>query len=249
MCTFILAWQVWADAPLIVAANRDELLDRPARPPSVVAENPRIVAPRDEEAGGTWIGYNEHGVLVAVTNRWTDADLTGDRSRGLLVMDALERGTAEDAARFVERSLSEVEYAGFNLVIADADAALLLEWDGRLDVRTLDPGVHVVVNVGADERFEIPTGDPERRRVAEDQADRTRRAYADLRPRPGETAEEWHARAAEALRDHDYGFCVHGDRFGTRSSSLIAVRADGTVTDRFADGPPCETEYETVEAE
>ena len=243
MCTFILAWQVWADAPLVVAANRDELLGRPARPPSVIAEEPRIVAPRDEEAGGTWIGYNEHGLLAGVTNRWTDADLAGDRSRGLLVRDALGRASAEDAARFVEGQVAEHEYAGFNLVLADANAAILLEWDGRLRTTNFEPGVHVVVNVGADDRFEIPASRPE---AAEAQAERTRRALEDLRPEPGEAATGWRERAAAVLRNHDYGFCVHGDGFGTRSSSLITIRADGSVDDRFADGPPCETAYETV---
>ena len=69
VCTLVFAWQVFPDAPVVAAANRDELLDRPSEPPSVIEEEPGVVAPRDAEAGGTWIGYNEHGVLVAITNR------------------------------------------------------------------------------------------------------------------------------------------------------------------------------------
>ena len=244
MCTFILAWRVFDDAPLVVAANRDEADDRPSRPPEVVGSDPRVVAPVDEEAGGTWFGYNEHGLLVAVTNRWTDADLAGDRSRGLLVGDALERDTAEAAARFVEREVERREYAGFNLVVADANAALLLEWDGRLVVRQFEPGVHVVVNVGADDRFEIPN---RRVEIAQQQAANTRRAWTDLRPEPGEPADAWLDRAVEALRTHDYGFCVHGDGYGTQSSSLYRQSDDGAVTSRFADGPPCETAFEDVQ--
>ncbi len=274
VCTFIAAWQAFEDVPVLVAANRDEALERPSHPPGRYSEDPLIVAPWDEEAGGTWIGYNEHGVVAAVTNRWIEGDsdeggaagnptasgdLADERSRGLLVGDALERDSAEDAARFVERSVREHEYDGFNLVVMDENAALLLEWDGGLRVRNLDPGVHIVVNVGADGDFEIPAS---RAEVGERQAENTRRALEALQPEPGERAAEWHERAVDALRDHDYGFCVHGDvaevpssdraeasastgEYGTRSSSLIRIGDD--VEYRFADGPPCETGYERVD--
>lgn len=273
MCTFILAWQVFEDAPVVVAANRDEALGRSSHPPGRYSDDPAVIAPWDEEAGGTWIGTNERGVLVAITNRWIDGDiaergsassrtqsdditerspagsqttsgdLAGERSRGLLVGDALEHDSAEDAARFAERSVREYEYEGFNLVCVDENAALLLEWDGGLRVRNFDPGVHIVVNVGADTDFEIPAT---RSEIGERQAANTRRAMDDLRPEPGERSEEWRDRAAAVLCDHDYGFCVHEDRYGTRSSSLI--RIGGGVEYRFADGPPCETGYERVDA-
>lgn len=243
MCTLVFAWQAFEDAPVVIAANRDEALGRPSHPPGSYSENPRVIAPWDEQAGGTWIGTNEHGVTAVITNRWIDAELAAERSRGLLVGDALERESAEDAARFVERSVREFEYDGFNLALIDENAAIMLEWNGSLRVRNFDPGVHVVVNVGADDDFEIPAS---RSAFGERQAESARRAREALQPEPGERSEEWHSRAAEALRDHDYGFCVHGDNYGTRSSSLIRVNAEG-VEYRFADGPPCETEYEPVD--
>ena len=240
MCTLTLAWQVFPDAPVVVAANRDELFGRPSEPPAVVDEEPRVVAPLDAEAGGTWIGYNEHGLLVAITNRWTDADLAGERSRGLLVRDALRRESADDAARFVEREVDEREYDGFNLVLADdAAAAGLFEWDGRLGFSRLEPGVHVVVNVGADGEFAVPDVRPE---AAREQAGNARDVRAALAPEPGETAEDWVDRAGDVLADHEYGVCVHGDGFGTRSSSLVLVGDCGSRY-WFADGPPCEATY------
>jgi uncharacterized protein with NRDE domain len=244
MCTIALAWQAFADAPLVVAANRDELLDRPAEPPRVDGEDPRVLAPRDAEAGGTWLGVNEAGVLVALTNRWVDRE--GERSRGLLVADALRERSAEDAARFVERSVDAAEYAGFNLVVADADAAHYFEYDGRLAHRPFAPGVHVVVNVGADGRFVVPEG---RAEAGEQQAENARRLSAALQPAPGETGAEWRERAADAVADHDYGVCVHRETFGTRSSSLVTVRADGSVDYAFADGPPCTTPFDPVESQ
>ncbi|MFB6172176.1 MAG: NRDE family protein [Haloarculaceae archaeon] len=242
MCTLILAWQVFEGVPVVAAANRDELLDRPARPPAVLDDELRIVAPRDEEAGGTWIGYNEAGVFVAITNRWADADLAAERSRGLLVRDALRHESAEDAARHVERAVEADEYDGFNLVVADANAAVLLEWDGRLRVRNLTPGVHVVVNVGADGDYDVPETRPERGREQATGADEARRR---LQPDPGEDHETWLDRATTVLGDHDVGLCVHADGYGTRSSSLIVVGEAGAVF-RHSEGPACEADYETV---
>ena len=245
MCTLTLAWQVFPDAPVVVAANRDELFGRPSEPPAVVDEEPRVVAPQDAEAGGTWIGYNERGLLVAITNRWTDADLAGERSRGLLVRDTLRRESAEDAARFVEREVDEREYDGFNLVLADDAAAHLFEWDGRLGFSRLEPGVHVVVNVGADGEFAVPEVRPD---AAREQAGNARDVRAALTPEPGETAEDWLDRAGDVLADHEYGVCVHGEGFGTRSSSLVLIGDRGSRY-WFADGPPCEAAYREVDLE
>lgn len=247
MCTLVLAWGVFADAPVVVAANRDESLERDSNPPARIAEDRGIVAPTDAAAGGTWIGYNSRSVFAAVTNRWTDTDLAGERSRGLLVRDALESDSAEDAAHMAERAVDTDEYEGFNLVVADAQAALLLEWDGRLRVRTLDSGVHVVMNTGAIGDVTIPESWPER---GERQAENGRRVLEALQPEPGEKSLEWLTRGGDVLSDHDYGVCVHHEEFGfgTRSSSLIALgRTEATY--RYADGPPCRTPFESVESQ
>lgn len=244
MCTITLAWQVFEDSPVVLAANRDELVDRPSEPPARRDWETAVVAPKDSEAAGTWIGYNEHGVLVAITNRWTDRSIDGDRSRGLLVRDALAYGSAREAVQYVERDLDGRTYQGFNLLVADANSALLVEWDGNPRVRTLDPGVHVVVNVGADGQYVIP-GELEKR--GREQAENANRLAEVLRPEPGEEAAAWLDRAAETISDHEYGVCIHRDSFGTRSSSLVHMRSDG-VSYRYADGPPCETAFESVEA-
>lgn len=252
VCTFIMAWRVFADEPVVVAANRDERLDRPSSPPAVFAENPRIVAPRDDEAGGTWLGYNEYGVLAGVTNRWTTNGLAGERSRGLLVGDALQHESATAAADAVETSTREYEYDGFNLVLADASDAILLEWDGALARTVFDPGLHIVVNVGYDDTFDIPDSDDERRETAaRRQARRTTRALRDLQPGDAESVDEWLDRATAALKDPDYGFLVRGEGFGTRSASLVRLADDaaadtGSTIYWYADGPPDVNDFERV---
>lgn len=244
MCTLTLAWQVFPEVPVALAANRDELLDRPSEPPERRNWETGVVAPKDTEAEGTWLGYNEHGLLVTITNRWDGRTVEGSRSRGLLVRDALACESAAAAARFVERELDGREYEGFHLLVADERAALLVEFDGRPRVRTLDPGVHIVVNVGADGEYSIPAGREDAGRQQTASAEAVRRT---LRPEPGESGQDWLGRAGCALGDHECGVCIHGDGFGTRSSSLVHLGTDRTWFE-FADGPPCESGYERVRA-
>nr|WP_193570094.1 NRDE family protein [Halorussus sp. JP-T4] len=259
-----MAWQVFDGTPVAAAANRDEATGRPSRPPGVLGSEatggssgtrsdgvlddaPTVIAPRDERAGGTWIGYNDAGLFVGVTNR--RADIEGERSRGLLVRDALAKESASDAVAHVEAELAERDYAGFNLVVADADRAVLLEWDGVLRTTALDPGVHVVVNEGYD-----------------GEAPKSARIREVVHPVDDETATEaWLDRMKGVLADHDLGVCVHGDvagshpadqpesadsggGYGTRSSSLVALDDSGAGRYWFADGRPCETDYAAVDA-
>lgn len=246
MCTLAIAFRVFTDTPIAVAANRDERLDRLSHPPRTLEGSPSVIAPRDERAGGTWIGYNEHDLFVAITNRWTDADLVGERSRGLLVRDALAQADVDSAVATVEAALADHEYEGFNLLIVDPETAVVLEWDGALRVTPLEPGLHVIMNTGFDDQFEVPN---ELTEAGNRQVAAARKVKKSLEPRTVETAADWLDRAAAVLGDHDIGVCIHGDGYGTRSSSLVAISPNGSDTYRFADGPPCETPFERVKAQ
>jgi uncharacterized protein with NRDE domain len=69
VCTLVAALHHFSGFPLVVGANRDERYDRPASPVQLwQAES--FVAPRDEAAGGTWLGLNARGLFVGVTNRF-----------------------------------------------------------------------------------------------------------------------------------------------------------------------------------
>lgn len=243
MCTLIVAWRVFDYAPICVAANRDEAVDRPSTPPYVRKNDPAVLAPRDERAGGTWIGYNEEGVLAAVTNRWIPGD--GERSRGLLVDDCLRERSPSDAATLVRSELADRSYAPFHLLVADEKTCRLIvhDGDGEFTGHRLSPGVHTVVNVGFDSDWFVPNHRPEAGRR---QARNAERVHAVLQPDGDETAEEWTDRAGSVLGDHEYGVCIHGDGFGTRSSSLIRL-GDERVFE-YADGSPCETGFRRVDA-
>lgn len=227
MCTLAVAWRIYDDTPVVVAANRDEATDRPATPPHVWpdASDVRVLAPRDEAAGGTWTGVTDTGFYVGLTNRWSDLD--PGRSRGCLVVGALRAGDPESARTLVEREVATHDYAGFNLVLASAERAYLLQWDGDLRADALDPGVTVVTT----------TGTP-------DAAGRRERVRNALTHRLPGSAAGFRGRAKRVLAAGDVGACLHGHGYGTRSSSVITV--GDAIRYEFADGPPCRTPYRDV---
>jgi len=248
VCTIGLAWRCFTDTPIAVGANRDEQFDRLSEPPTRYATDPLVIAPRDVEAGGTWIGYNEHGVFAAITNRWTDTELAAERSRGTLVASALEYATATAAATALEEIVADFEFAGFSLLVADATDAIYLSWNGTFERTAMEPGVHVIVNVGYNDRFVIPS---HRQAAGRQQAAHARRLRTALQraQRASESVNQWLDVLKGALGYHEYGVCVHGDGFGTRSSSVLAIGSASATDYWFADGPPCQTAYKSVALE
>ena len=100
MCTLVLLRRPAHDWPLIIAANRDEMVDRPALPPARHwPDRSEIVAGLDRLAGGSWLGLNDWGVAAAVLNRQGSlGPAAGRRSRGELVLEALDHADAVAAA-------------------------------------------------------------------------------------------------------------------------------------------------------
>jgi uncharacterized protein with NRDE domain len=86
VCTLVAALHHFRGCPLVVAANRDEAYDRPASP-VCVWPGERFVAPRDDAAGGTWLGLSASEVFVGVTNRFGVPKDATRESRGTLVVD------------------------------------------------------------------------------------------------------------------------------------------------------------------
>lgn len=151
MCTLAVAFQQHPGFSLVVAANRDEALGRPARGPFRWPEG--FLAPRDEQAGGTWLGLNQHGLFVAITNRFLGPREQGRRSRGELVTQALLAKSAHEAHERVG-AIDPRVYNGFHLLYADASAGFITWSDGeKLHPVAMQPGLHVVTerSFGAEE--------------------------------------------------------------------------------------------------
>jgi uncharacterized protein with NRDE domain len=233
MCTIILAHDVVDGAPVFLGANRDEQLGRPAAPPKQFNDRAlRVVAPQDLKAGGTWLGVNEAGLLVAITNRF-GAFFGGDRrSRGDLVFQALEHDTPRAAAEAIA-ALDATDYNGFHLILASQDQAQLVWGDGELMSRSELPrgGVSVLT-----ERSLGAARNQRKRRVKREVEALASRGELEVA-----TLEQLLAKRDDGNMD---ATCVvmDGIDYGTRSSTIVGLGEHPLL--RFADGRPCDTPFE-----
>jgi uncharacterized protein with NRDE domain len=144
MCLILFAWKVHANFPLILAANRDEFYERPTAPASFWEDAPGLLAGRDLQAGGTWLGITRRGRVAALTNYRNPATLKDDApSRGMLVSDFLRgRRTPEAYLRWL--SPMAARYNGFGLLVGHSDE--LYYFSNRGMKAPLSPGIHGMSN-------------------------------------------------------------------------------------------------------
>jgi uncharacterized protein with NRDE domain len=147
MCTLVVLRRPSAPWPLLIAANRDELASRPALAPGRHwPDRAHVRGGLDRTAGGTWLGLNDDGLVAAVLNRrGTLGPEPGKRSRGELVLEALDHAEAYMAADAL-RALDPAAYRPFNLIVADAVDAFWLRHagDGAVQVRPIPEGLHMI---------------------------------------------------------------------------------------------------------
>jgi hypothetical protein len=190
------------------------------------------VAGLDPQAGGTWRGVNEHGVLVAVTNRHKAEPPPRPRSRGLLARDLLACPSAAAAVDLGTRALDNGRYAGCNVLCADHERAVVLHGADWLRIQPLPPGLHVLtnrdVNSLADPRLAYAAWWLGQQRLAS--ADDCLDALRRLCSQTGNGSPP---------------MCLRGPDGGTVSSSLIALRWSlPQSTYLHAQGPPDRTAYD-----
>lgn len=145
MCLILFAYQPNNQHRLIVAANRDEFYGRPSDSAKFWETTPQMLAGRDLEAGGTWLGVDRQGRFAAVTNfRLSAADLTKTRSRGDLAHRFLAQNlSAREYYQLISPNLGD--YRGFNLLLMD-DSGLFYGSNERQDLLRLEPGVYGLSN-------------------------------------------------------------------------------------------------------
>ena len=238
MCTLIVIHRLIPGYPVIVAANRDEFYARPATGPLQLSARPWVIGPRDDEAGGTWIGVAGGHFFAGLTNRPQGEESNSSRrSRGEVTMTALGLGSVEAVISEIG-ALPKGRYNGFNLLCADPDGAGLVAYGNKISARPLSPGLHILTNRGLNL--------PEDPKVA-----RIRKLIGDI------TALDSADRALEVLEgvleDHEgpdtlERVCIHSAIYGTRSSTLIALHAadPGRSLYRHTEGASCETPWKDV---
>lgn len=232
MCLVVVFFRAVDDAPVVVGANREELYGRGGTPPKILAGHVRVVAGTDPQAGGTWLGVNQWGVLVAVANRFKGVTPAQPRSRGLLALDLLQCDSARDATELAQRELGSGRYAGCNFLVADPHRANVLHAGDWLRVRPLPPGLHVLTASDANDASD--------RRLGHAHGWLDQRAYT--------KASDCLAALQELCAQTGSGdppMCLRGTDRGTVSSTLIALRSPLSRSKYLhAQGPPDRTPFE-----
>jgi hypothetical protein len=238
MCTLVILRRPDHRWPVLVGANRDEMIDRPSKPPGRHwPDRPEVIAGLDVLAGGSWLGINDWGVVAAVLNRHGSLGPSPDRrSRGELVLEALDHADATSAAEALSY-LDPEAYRTFNLIVADEREGFWLRHaDGlRIEVEPLKNGLSMIAAGDIDDlsarRLALalpafrawPTPDPDR-----DDWGAWQTLLGSTRAPPSEPA-------TSAMR-----FRIDG--YGTLSSALIALPArsepDRRPVFRFAEWLP-----------
>jgi uncharacterized protein with NRDE domain len=244
MCLLVVAFQLVPDSPLIVGANRDEVLDRPSTTMTLLEPGPpRVMGGRDELSGGTWLAVNDRGVFAGLTNQpLGDAKDPSRRSRGELPLALARHETAQrGVADFLGRYRPE-DYNGSWLLVGDRTSLFFVDFTGLVapSAVPLPRGLHVLENRSLGEpspKVDLVVGAVGSPSDGDAVVDAFRAVLGDHRIPEGDERP-------------NSGNCVHLDGFGTRSSCVVRVPADAGALPQLwvADGPPCTTPLEDAGA-
>ena len=229
MCLILFAHRAAPGHVLVLAANRDEFFARPTEPANHWTDAPHVLAGRDVEKGGTWMGVTRNGHWAAVTNyRDGTRPETGSRSRGELVARYLLEGSS--AASYAAAVASAgAEYHGFNLLVGDAEGVHYVSNRGARP-RALEAGIYGLSNHlldtpwpkverGKREMEALLGGNPEdpTEPLLALLADR-RPAAADVLPETG-ISRDWEKLLSSAF--------IVAPGYGTRASSVLLIDHSG----------------------
>jgi uncharacterized protein with NRDE domain len=231
---------------LLVAANRDERLDRPAEPLTLLRSNgPRTAGGRDLMAGGTWLAVNDHGVVAGLTNKPAEEGRDpSKRSRGEIPLALTAAVKATDSVASFQRSASPRDYNPCWALVGDRRSLHYVDVTQSDRVRSVDlsPGIHVLENKAMEEPSDKAAhvlrllGDVRKLRVDQVQA-LLRRVMTDhqINQAPADDSD----RAQLASRAS--ACCVHAEQYGTRSSMLIRLPASPSKPPEIwaSDGAAC----------
>ena len=234
MCLLAIQYRLVPEAPILVAANREEFFDRKSQPPSIQSGKPRILSGTDLQAGGTWLGMNQNGLFVGVTNRMKMSAPLAPRSRGVLCRELLRASSAQRAVDLAMEELATGSYDGVNYVIADSESGWCVHGGDDLNVVELTEGLNIVsggdINDSRDERVALA-----RRLLTLQTLDSPVKFLA--------VASKVFARSPVA--PDRPSMVIRGQMRGTVSSTLLSLgQKPRDAIFQFADGAPDETKYE-----
>jgi len=246
MCSVVILRRPGHDWPVLLAANRDEMNNRPWLPPGRHwPDRPWVVAGLDQQAGGSWLGLNGHGLFAGVMNRAGSlGPAAGKRSRGELVLEALDHADALEAAKALG-ALEPRSYRPFNMMVADnRDGFWIRNADESIAVTPIAAGLSMLTAHD----------------LNDEGGSRRIRHYLPLfraAPAPDPAAGDWRAWQELLASSHFAAggtpydaMTIHEQSgFETLSSALIALpspESESKPVFLFAPGRPDRTAYEIV---
>jgi len=238
MCIMAILYKATKDTPILLAANREESYERPSQPPKIQSGSPRVICGIDRQAGGTWLGINQYGMVATVANRRKMIVSPEPRSRGVLCRELLNFRSAKEAADHAAKELAKGEYAGANYVVMDGIYGAVVYGGDRVQIVELTPGLHT-----------LGSG-----RLNDPNDERQQYLRRTLTLQKLDSAVTFLAVASRAFsRELDSygrrGVVVTGAQFGTVSSSLVSLpqRIQSAVF-QHAPGPPHTTPLDDLSA-
>lgn len=233
MCLLVIAWKVHPRYPLVLAGNRDELHARPAAPLGWWDDPAGLLAGRDLEAGGAWLGVTTDGRAGVVTNFREPRRMTpGAPSRGAFIPGFAATGSG--AAGYAETLAAQAaDYAGFNLLLADGRDLIYASNRPAFAVRRLEPGLYGLANDTLDAPWPRVERTRARLRALLGDAEPDREAFfsalADTQPASAVELAAAGAGTGASVEPSPHGPFVLGSSYGTRCSTLLFMDADGEV--------------------
>lgn len=234
MCLLAIQYQLVPESPVLVAANREEFYERPTQSPSIQSGKPRILCGVDAQAGGTWLGVNQNGLFVGISNRRRVKPTYPTRSRGVLCRELLKADSALQARDRAMDEISTGRYDGANYLCVDAESAWVVHGGDELEAVELHEGLNIIangdVNDPRDERVELA-----RRLLTLQTLDSPVKFLA--------VASKVFARAPSAPGRPS--MVVRDQERGTVCSTLISLgQKPRDAIYQYAAGPPDKTKYE-----
>jgi phosphopantothenoylcysteine decarboxylase/phosphopantothenate--cysteine ligase len=199
--------------------------------------------PIDLASGGTWIGFNEKGLMAMVVDQHTGEWWVSKRSRGKLMLDILlNYDSVDQALDHLEKELSRGIYKKGNFVLCDSSRLVHILYDNEIYRRDLPGGIHIFTNIMSTEGYRPKNYDETAYKAC---MTRFKRAQ-ELTKNPPEKIGgiiDWLINIA---RDHQHGYtrysiCMHGEDWVTSSSTIIAYGEKPRLL--YASGSPCKTSY------
>ena len=151
MSLVAIVYHLVPEAPILIAANREERYDRAIATPSIQSGKPRILASMDQESGGTYLGVNQNGMFVGAIKRRKFSPPYAPRSRGALCRELLRARSARQAVDLALEELHTGQYDGVNYIIADGECGWVVHAGNDIDVVELEQGLSIVSNRGVND--------------------------------------------------------------------------------------------------